>query len=70
MLHHSWTYLSLIQDIFEIKNNQFEFQESPGDKKIETFDLYFHTDEILKENSFKEFGEAAPNVDKALNAWK
>ena len=25
MLYHSWTYLSLINDIFAVKNNQFVY---------------------------------------------
>ena len=69
MLYHSWTYLTLIKDIFEIKNNQFTYQEDPT-KKPETFELDFSTDEILKENAFKDFGAAGENVDRALNEWK
>ena len=38
MLYHSWKYLSLIQDIFGIKNNQFRYSEQ---NKSETFELDF-----------------------------
>jgi fumarate reductase subunit C len=27
MLYHSWTYLNLIQDIFKIQNNQYQYLE-------------------------------------------
>ena len=32
MLYHSWKYLSLIQDIFGIKNNQFTYTDSSDPK--------------------------------------
>ncbi|CDW72057.1 sec1 family protein [Stylonychia lemnae] len=69
MLYHSWTYISLIEDIYGIKNNQFQHYDETT-KAMLTYDIDFQSDEILRENAFKEFGEAAPNVDKALNSWK
>eukprot|EP00347_Sterkiella_histriomuscorum_P002792 403366783 len=69
MLYHSWTYITLIQDIYAIKNNQFQHYDETSKQQL-TYDIDFSSDEILKENAFKEFGEAAPNVDKALSAWK
>jgi hypothetical protein len=32
--------------------------------------LDFTSDEVLRENAFKDFQEAAENVDKAMTAWK
>lgn len=68
-LYHSWQYLSLIKDIFKINNNAFVFKE---DEKAapQNFEICMKTDDILKENAYTGFDEAAPNVDKALNQWK
>ena len=70
MLYHSWKYLALIQDIFGITNNQFQYVDYAA-KQQETFELDFAGggDQILNENQFTGFHEAGPNVDKALNAW-
>ena len=69
MVYHSWTYLSLIQDIFRIKNNNFNFVE---DEKapVKTYDIDFVADSLLRENAFVGFHEAGPNVDKEMNKWK
>lgn len=69
MLYHSWNYLSLIQDIFSIKNNQFIYQEDAKAQPV-TYELDFTADEILQENAFRQFHEAAESVDKAMSAWK
>lgn len=69
MFYHSWTYLTLIQDIFNIKNNQFQYFEDAKAQPI-TYELDFPTDEILKHNAFRDFHESAENVDKAMNDWK
>ena len=67
MLYHSWKYLSLIQDIFGIKNNQFYYKEN---NKQETFELDFGgKDEILSKNAFTGFHEAGPSVDSTLVKW-
>jgi hypothetical protein len=57
-LYHSWTYLSLIEEVFGIKNNQFNYQEDSKAQAV-TYELDFSTDEILKENAFSLFHEAA-----------
>ena len=64
MLYHSWKYLSLIQDIFGIKNNSFVYEN-------ENLELDFAqgADEILEKNSFIGFHEAGPDVDKTLSSW-
>ena len=69
MLYHSWNYLSLIQDIFNIKNNQFVYQEDAKAQPV-TYELDFTSDDILQENAFRSFHEAAESVDKAMSAWK
>ena len=68
MMYHSWKYLSLIQDAFGIKNNQFMYKE---DGKQEMFELDFDptADEILAKNQFIGFHEAGPNITKALEEW-
>jgi hypothetical protein len=47
MLYHSWKYLSLIQDIFGIKHNSFQYKDEKG--KVEHLELDFaeDADEIL-----------------------
>lgn len=69
MLYHSWIYINLIHDVYGIKNNQFQHYDETTKQNL-TYDIDFQNDEILKENAFKEFGEAAPNVDKSLTFWK
>jgi esterase/lipase len=68
MLYHSWKYLSLIQDVFGIKNNQFTYTEK-GKQEIFELDFGNNQDEILSANAFIGFHEAGPNVDKELNIW-
>ena len=66
MFYHAWTYLSLIQDIFGIKNNTIEYAEDLNAPTKTTYPLDFESDTLLRENAFNGFQEAAPNVDKAL----
>ena len=70
MLHHSYTYLSLIQDIFGIKNNTIQYAEDSNAPTKTTYPLDFDSDQILRENAFLDFNDAAPNVDIELNQWK
>ena len=70
MLYHSWNYLSLIQDVFGIKNNTLEYSEDLNAPTKTTYPLDFDNDQILRENAFLGFDEAGPNVDKELNLWK
>lgn len=69
MFYHSWKYLSLIQDIFNVKHNSFQYKDDQG--KLENLELDFAegADEILESNSFTGFHEAGPNVDKVFNKW-
>ena len=66
MFYHAWTYLSLIQDIFGIKNNTIEYAEDLNAPTKTTYPLDFESDTLLRDNAFNGFQEAAPNVDKAL----
>jgi len=68
-LYHSWSYLSLIQDIFDIKNNAFVFMEDTK-APSQNFEICLKSDNILRANAFKGFHEAGENVDKALSEWK
>ena len=70
MFYHGWTYLSLIQDVFGIKNNTIEYAEDPKAPTKTTYPLDFQADSILKANAFLGFHEAGPNVDKEFNTWK
>ena len=70
MLYHGWTYLTLIQDVFGIKNNMIEYAEDPNAPTKTTYPLDFDSDTVLRENAFLGFHDAGPNVDKELNAWK
>jgi len=69
MLYHSWTYLTLINDIFSIKNNQFQYFEDPKSQPV-TYELDFPSDDILRSNAFRDFHEAAENVDRSMTQWK
>lgn len=70
MFYHAWTYLSLIQDVFGIKNNTIEYSEDLNAPTKTTYPLDFDCDAVLKDNAFLGFHEAGPNVDKELNIWK
>jgi hypothetical protein len=69
MVYHSWTYLSLIQDIFGIKKNSFNYVE---DEKapVKTFDIDFVSDQLLLDNGFRGFHEVGENVNNELNSWQ
>lgn len=72
MLYHSWKYLSLIEDIFGIRNNQFTYLDTAdAQAQKELFELDFSpgADEILRKNMFRGFHEAGPNIDEGLNQW-
>ena len=54
MLYHSWTYLNLIQDIFNIQNNQYQYFED-AKAQPQTYELDFTSDDVLRDNAFKDF---------------
>ena len=60
----------MIQDIFTIKNNSFQFSEDAGSPDVKTYEIDFKDDAILNENAFKRFDEACENVNKSFDAWK
>ena len=68
MVYHSWTYLSLLQDLFNIKHNTFQFKED-AKAPVKNYSLDFESDMILSENAFLGFHEAGQNVDTALQNW-
>lgn len=68
-LYHSWSYLSLLQDVFAFTNNKFHFKEEAKAEAI-TYELDFGTDTILTENAFLPYHEATENIDKAMTQWK
>jgi hypothetical protein len=35
-----------------------------------TYELDFQADDVLRQNAFKDFPEAAENVDRAMIEWK
>ena len=44
MLYHAWTYLSLIQDVYGVKNNTIEYAEDPKDPNKKVYPLDFDSD--------------------------
>jgi len=69
MLYHSWKYLSLIHDVFGIRNNQIEFvDEGKGPESLE-LDFAPGADKILEKNAFTGFHQAGPNVDASFSEW-
>ena len=65
MFYHGWKYLTLIEDVFGVKNNTIEYAEDANAPKT-TYPLDFQNDVVLKTNAFLGFHEAGPNVDKEL----
>lgn len=47
MVYHAWTYLSLMQDVFGIKNNTLEYAEDPNAPTKTTYGLDFENDVVL-----------------------
>lgn len=70
MLYHGWNYLTMIQDVFNIKNNSFQFSEDANSPEVKTYEIDFKEDPILTENAFKRFDEACENVNKSFDNWK
>ena len=66
MVHHSWTYLSLINDIFGIKNHQIEIKEKV---KVKKYDINFTNDHVIEENGSKIIPEVGEILDKKLEHW-
>ena len=69
MLYHSWKYLSLIHDVFGIKNNTIEFNEEGKATEHLELDFASDADKILQKNAFIGFHQAGPNVDASLSEW-
>ena len=44
MLYHAWTYLSLIQEVYGIRNNTIEYAEDPKDPNKKVYPLDFDSD--------------------------
>lgn len=67
-VYHSWTYLSQIHDIFNIKNNTFVFQEE-ANAPSKTFEICLQSDTILKQFGMMGFHEASESIGKSLDEW-
>jgi hypothetical protein len=70
MLYHGWNYLTMMADVFAIRNNSFAFSEDPNSPDVKTYEVDFKEDPILNENAFKRFDEACENVNKSFDSWK
>lgn len=70
MLYHGWNYLTMIEEVFSIKNNAFQYSEDPNSPDVKTYEIDFKEDPILNENAFKRFDEACENVNKSFDSWK
>ncbi|KAG5513411.1 hypothetical protein PMAC_001475 [Pneumocystis sp. 'macacae'] len=68
MLSHSWTYQSLINDVFEMKLNRISVMES--NKMIKkNYDIYPH-DFFWAKNLNNLFPQVAENIDSELTRYK
>jgi hypothetical protein len=70
ILYHGWNYLTMISDVFSIRNNSFAFSEDPNSPDTKTYEIDFKEDPILNENAFRRFDEACENVNKSFDSWK
>ncbi|KAJ1944444.1 Vesicle trafficking between the ER and Golgi, partial [Linderina macrospora] len=71
MLVHSWTYQSLVHDVFDINLNQVTFDQTDdaGRKTKKSYDLNV-SDAFWASNAALPFPEVAINIDEASNAFK
>ncbi|EMR09704.1 hypothetical protein PNEG_01891 [Pneumocystis murina B123] len=71
MLSHSWTYQSLINDVFEMKLNRIAVNVIESDKKTtrKNYDIYPH-DFFWEKNSNTPFPQVAENIDLELTRYK
>ena len=44
MMYHGWNYLTMIQDVFTIKNNSFLYSEDPNSPDVKTYEIDFKED--------------------------
>ncbi|KAI8917589.1 Sec1-like protein [Powellomyces hirtus] len=70
MLTHTWTYATLVHDIFDMKLNRVVIQEADnGQQKRKTFDIDVN-DFFWKKNSANPFPQVAEDVDVEINRYK
>ncbi|KAG4304443.1 hypothetical protein PORY_002153 [Pneumocystis oryctolagi] len=71
MLSHSWTYQSLINDVFEMKLNRITVDVIESNKKIskKNYDIY-PSDFFWAKNSNNPFPQVAENIDSELTRYK
>lgn len=71
MLSHSWTYQSLINDVFEMKLNRISVDVIESDKKTikKNYDIY-PRDFFWEKNSNTPFPQVAENIDLELTRYK
>ncbi|KAJ3020810.1 Vesicle trafficking between the ER and Golgi [Thoreauomyces humboldtii] len=67
MLSHTWTYATLVHDIFDMKLNKLAFLDEEGKRK--TFDIDAH-DFFWKKNAPNPFPQVAEDVDLEINRYK
>ncbi|KAI9102828.1 Sec1-like protein [Phlyctochytrium arcticum] len=70
MLSHTWTYATLVHDIFDMKLNRVTVvEEENGQKKRKTFDIDVN-DFFWKKNAANPFPQVAEDVDGEINRYK
>jgi hypothetical protein len=72
MLHHSWSYVSLVHDIFNMSSNKIQQNSKKMSFTIQDkeYDFDFNNDQFLKDFGTKEIHVVGDNVDQKLTAWK
>lgn len=43
-MYHGWNYLTMIADVFAIRNNSFVFSEDPNAPDVKTYEIDFKED--------------------------
>ncbi|TPX72873.1 hypothetical protein SpCBS45565_g00063 [Spizellomyces sp. 'palustris'] len=70
MLNHTWTYATLVHDIFDMKLNRVTIvDEEGGQRKRKTFDIDVN-DFFWRKNASNPFPQVAEDVDVEINRYK
>ncbi|XP_053991543.1 sec1 family domain-containing protein 1-like isoform X2 [Hylaeus volcanicus] len=70
MLHHTWTYQSIVHDLFDLRLNRvtLHITEGVSEKTTKTFDVD-STDTLWKEYGCKPFGETAIAISNTFQDY-
>jgi hypothetical protein len=70
MLHHGWTYESLIHELLPFELNRVTLPSMKAGSDVARYDLDDETDPFWAENATQPFPQVAEHIESALNAYR